>query len=160
MAHAPELLELIEEAFIEKLRADMPGGVEVKACPENPEDWTRLASKGCILVRYSGRTFDKSGPPRPNRKYLQTVRMQVFAGAPGLRASAQHAGGYRLLAQTMRSILGSAEHAIDPLAITIPNSSHDGPIWWEPSVDGFYDEKNATWWYVSQFTSTKFDAPF
>lgn len=157
MADERELIEIIEDALLDKLKLDMPSRVQVNATPNNPSDWSRMAAKGCALVRYAGGDFDAQGPLVLGRPYLQSVRYQVFTGAPANRVGAEHVGAYRLLAQSRRSILGSSGRNIEPLRVEIPESRTEGPLVWTPSTEQYFDELNATWWYVTVYKSSKFE---
>ena len=153
----PELIERLEDAFLEKLRADMGvPGLEIKSVPDAPDAWTAAAAAGCTMVQYQGSRYLQDGPKRPGRPYPQRARFRIWIGAPSHRATAMHVGAYRLLTCAKRAILGSTTRAIAPLEVAVEGPGNEGPLAWTPSSVGFYDEMNQVWWYMLDFESSAF----
>ena len=132
-------LTTVESDIITKLKADI-SDVEIKAFPDNPNEYNLIHPGGALLLRYNGSDYQEPDPN--NQKFLTQTRLFrwiITIMQRNLSLKNGHRGIYDLI-ESIRSTLTG--YTITGLP--------DASVMW-PIGDRFISENQGLWVYAIEF---------
>lgn len=125
----PLILEQVEDAIVDRLKAELPGSVKVEAFPEDPASYDFANLNAAALIHYVGSSYgDREGPVRSD----QSRRMQ-FAVVLLTRSLRGQGGAYTYLEDVRLALQGSVFAGAGPASIVrdeLQNETNGEWRWW------------------------------